>query len=109
MDKFIGRLDYLERLLNALKQRMAPQMPMPAWMRRLAERAGRPSQFMADHQPKGIFPASRQIQQERKVAAAVQQLIGHKLSRAHALPEDLDLRRLRVSAVGESWINTDSP
>jgi hypothetical protein len=50
------RLDYLEQLLRVLEQRESQQQSSPSkaptWMARLAARAGRPSQFMADHQVK---------------------------------------------------------
>ena len=96
------RLDYLEQLLRVLEQRESQQQSSPSkaptWMARLAARAGRPSQFMADHQPRGIFPTSRRLQQERKAAAAVQQLIARRQPQSFALPSSLDLQRLRASA-----------
>jgi hypothetical protein len=49
-------------------------------------------------QPRGIFPTSRRLQQERKAAAAVQQLIARRQPQSFALPSSLDLQRLRASA-----------
>ena len=65
----------------------------------------RPSQYMADHQPRGIFPATRRIQQQRKTAAAIKQLVGNnkkvlkkfEARKSFALPSWVNLTEMGVS------------
>ncbi|CAK5083811.1 unnamed protein product [Meloidogyne enterolobii] len=57
----------------------------------------RPSQYMADHQPKGIFPATRRVQQQRKTAAAIKQIVGNN--------KVLDKFGARKSFALPSWVN----
>lgn len=66
----------------------------------------RPSQYMADHQPRGIFPATRRVQQQRKTAAAIKQLVGNnkwgkkfEARKSFALPSWVNLTEMRVSLV----------
>jgi hypothetical protein len=98
-----ARLEYFEQILRTLEQRANPKMDPPNWMAQMAENSPIPSQFMAEHQPKGIFPANRRIQRERKAAAAVQQLIGRRQIQSFAIPSSVDLHRMRVREMAWGW------
>uniref|UniRef100_A0A1I8B107 Uncharacterized protein n=1 Tax=Meloidogyne hapla TaxID=6305 RepID=A0A1I8B107_MELHA len=73
---------------------------------------------MADHQPKGIFPATRKVQQQRKTAAAIKQLVGNnnnsvfkkfEARKSFALPSWVNLTEMGILAARphlaklESW------
>ncbi|KAF7630956.1 hypothetical protein Mgra_00008786 [Meloidogyne graminicola] len=105
----------LEITKNLENERRHP----PEWMTQFSNNLNyphRPSQYMADHQPRGIFPATRRVQQQRKTAAAIKQLVGNnkwgkkfEARKSFALPSWVNLTEMRIIAARphlaklESW------